>query len=493
MRDLARLYGWPLTALFAAAVLAWALALILLPQVTMVERAATAPPRAMASNAANQLASDAATCASILRAQHAAAGPGSAAAAAADGGGLAVPAFGGGLAVPAAGGGGVAVPAEGAPPVAEAGAGGGLAVPGMQGPRAAEGSVRPFILQCERADTAKRVALPDRSFVTFSAQHGLPELAVLASDPIEVQIETAERIAALALDLRERLRAEESARSNLTWANFAQLGQPILIPMSETARAADAAQLHNRIYGLIGLRFEREGEVYKRLGLITLVRTLFFAALTTALALLLCYPIAYKLALATPPQAAVWLSLGLVVPYAIVELMRIYAWTAIIDNQGLINSVLMRAGLLAEPVQFKRQAGTVFLIIVYTYVLFMLFPIVNTMSTLDRAQIEAARDLGAKPWRIHWRVIIPHSKPGIAVGCIATFMLAAGAFSVPRIISSGLQAEWFAQSIYNRFFESGNENAGAAYSFAFTVVCFVIVALFMRATRARLKDFARVR
>jgi ABC-type spermidine/putrescine transport system permease subunit I len=481
MRDLARLYGWPLTAFFAAAVLAWVLALIVLPQVTMVERAVTAPPRAMASHAAGQLASDAATCASILRAQHseaAAEGTG-----AEGGGGLAVPSPGGGLAVPSLGGGAAAA----------AGAGGGLAVPGMQGPRPAEGALRPFIVQCERADTAKRVALPDRSFVTFSDQHALPVLAVRATDPIETQIETAERIAALATELRARLRAEESARSNLTLSNIAQLGQPILIPMSEAAKAADAAALHNRIYGLIGLRFERDGEVYKRLGLVTLVRTLFFAVLTTALALLLCYPIAYKLALATPPRAAMWLSLGLVIPYAIVELMRIYAWTAIIDNQGLINSVLMRAGMLAEPVQFKRHAGTVFLIIVYTYVLFMLFPIVNTMSTLDRAQIEAARDLGARPWRIHWRVIIPHAKPGIAVGCIATFMLAAGAFSVPRIISSGLQAEWFAQSIYNRFFESGNENTGAAYSLIFTVVCFGIVALFMRATGARLKDFARAR
>ena len=143
--------------------------------------------------------------------------------------------------------------------------------------------------------------------------------------------------------------------------------------------------------------------------------------------------------------------------------------------------------------QFKRMPGTVFLVIVYTYVLFMVFPIFNVMSTLNRNQIEAARDLGARAWRVHWRVIMPHAKPGIAVGCIATFMLAAGAFSVPRIISSGLQAEWFSQTIYNKFFESENSNAGAAYSFGYTLVCFVIVAAFMAVMRTRLKDFARVR
>ena len=93
--------------------------------------------------------------------------------------------------------------------------------------------------------------------------------------------------------------------------------------------------------------------------------------------------------------------------------------------------------------------------------------------------------------RIHRRIVIPHAKPGIAVGCITTFMLAAGAFSVPRIISTGLQAEWFSQTIYNKFFESGNSNLGAAYSFAFTILCFVIVGLFMWVMRARLKDFVR--
>lgn len=220
-------------------------------------------------------------------------------------------------------------------------------------------------------------------------------------------------------------------------------------------------------------------------------RTLSFAIAATALALLLCYPMAYKVALATTPERAVWLFLGLVIPYAIVELMRIYAWTVIIDNNGLLNGVLQWLHVVDDPTQFKRFPGTVFVVIVYTYVLFLVFPIYNVMNTLDRNQIEAAKDLGASTWRVHWRIIIPHSKPGIAVGAIATFMLSAGAFSVPRIISRGLQAEWFSQTIYNKFFESENSNVGAAYSFAYTMVCFVLVGLFMWLMRTRLKDFTR--
>ena len=308
----------------------------------------------------------------------------------------------------------------------------------------------------------------------------------------EMAIVLVEQYFDFARDLADRLLEMEAHAPRYGTGNFAALTQPVLIPMSPELRAAEDSQLSNRLLGLVGLRMVVDGEVYERIGLITLTRTLVFAILATGLALAVCYPIAYKVALATTPERAAWLFLGLVIPYAIVELMRIYAWTAIIDNRGLLNEFLLWLGAIAEPIQFKRSAITIFVVIVYTYVLFMVFPIFNVMSTLDRNQIEAARDLGASAWRLHWRVIIPHAKPGIAVGCIATFMLAAGAFSVPRIISRGLQAEWFSQTIYNKFFESENSNVGAAYSFTYTLVCFLLVALFMWVMRTRLKDFARV-
>jgi ABC-type spermidine/putrescine transport system permease subunit I len=217
---------------------------------------------------------------------------------------------------------------------------------------------------------------------------------------------------------------------------------------------------------------------------------------STVLALFICYPIAYKIALATKPDRILWMMLILVIPYAIVELMRIYAWTAIIDNRGLLNSALDWIGAIdldnGEAIQFKRSPLTVFVVLVYTYVLFLVFPMLNVMSTLDKNQIDAARDLGAGAIRIHRRIIIPHAKPGIVVGAIATFMLSAGAFSVPRIVSRGLQAEWFSQTIYNKFFESENSNAGAAYTLAFTIACFGLVTIVMWMTRTRLRDFVKV-
>jgi spermidine/putrescine transport system permease protein len=456
MKGLLDGYGKALTVAFFAAVALWALVLIILPQLTMLERAMTAPKRGLDSSVALALAQDAGICISTL--ERVVDAP--------------APTGGGGLAVPSASG---------------------MAVPNMGG-TVQTGAQRPYILQCDRATTGVAlVRSRDASPARLDEIYGLPSLAVPDSGPIPDQIAAAREIEALARALHDDLKQAEAAGARpWTLENFGALAAARQIPLSETQKAIEDAKFTKQVMGLVGLRFEAEGQTFERIGLITLARTILYAIAATALAIAVCYPIAYKVALATPPARAVWLFTALVIPYAIVELMRIYAWTAIIDNQGVINSVLMWSGLTDDPIQLKRSPLTVFVVIVYTYVLFMVFPIYNVMTTLDRNQIEAARDLGASSYRVHRRIVIPHAKPGIAVGTIATFMLAAGAFSVPRIISRGLQAEWFAQSIYNKFFESENSNVGAAYSFAYTLLCFVLVAVFMWAMRTRLKDFARL-
>jgi ABC-type spermidine/putrescine transport system permease subunit I len=459
MKQLIDSYGRLLTTLFVLAVGFWALLLIVLPQGTILERALTLPKRQLDSSVAATLRGDAVTCMSVL------------------GNYLETDAK------DATQNGGLAIPSMNSAPKATV-----MAVPSFGASATAS---RPYILQCDRANTHQRLSR-DADEAWLDEAFDLPPLRVIDTDPVARQIDQAGKIRDMAEALATRLRTEEAQRSNLSLNNFRVLVSATRIPLSAEMKAAEDAALSNRLYGLLGLRFEQDGQVYERLGLTNLTRTLFFAVMVTGLALLICYPIAFKAALATPADRQIWLMLGLIIPYAIVELMRIYAWTTIIDNQGLINAVLVWAGLVTEPIQFTRMPGTVFVVIAYTYVLFMVFPMLNVMSTLDRNQLEAARDLGASSWRMHRRVVIPHAKAGIAVGCISTFMLAAGAFSVPRIISRGLQAEWFSQTIYNKFFESENSNVGAAYSLAYTVVCFGLVALFMWAMRTRLRDFARV-
>jgi spermidine/putrescine transport system permease protein len=225
------------------------------------------------------------------------------------------------------------------------------------------------------------------------------------------------------------------------------------------------------------------------------VRTIVYAGLVTLLALVVCYPIAWAVAQRAPPARAALLMLGLVVPYAINELLRIYAWLMILDYQGVINGLLARAGIVSFEartwIPFLEGPGAVFVAMVYAYVLFMAFPLIGAMQTLDRNQIEAARDLGASTPMIHRRVVIPHSRPGIAVGCIMVFMLSVGSYSVPHIMTRGVGGEWFSQLIYRQFFEASNWNIGAAYAFALMLVCLLVVAAVMRLFKVGIREIAR--
>mgnify|MGYP001185109937 CR=1 FL=1 len=223
--------------------------------------------------------------------------------------------------------------------------------------------------------------------------------------------------------------------------------------------------------------------------------TIGYALCVTILAFALCYPVAYAVATTTNGNKVAILMLGLLIPYAINELLRIFSWIMILEKQGILNGFLDLLGIInmeaGEGFRFVASNGAVFTVMVYAYVLFMVFPIYNTIDTLDKNQIEAAKDLGASTWRIHWRVVLPHAKPGIAVGAIMTFMLSAGSIAVPSTVGRGLHPDWFSQVIYRRFFEADNWNQGAAYSLALLVACIIFIMFNMWVFRVGIRDIAK--
>jgi spermidine/putrescine transport system permease protein len=223
--------------------------------------------------------------------------------------------------------------------------------------------------------------------------------------------------------------------------------------------------------------------------------TLLYAACVTVLCFAVCYPVAYAAAQAETSSRAMLLMLLLVIPYAINELLRIFAWVMILEKQGLLNAALDWLGLIdtaaGEGFRFVASNGAVFAVMVYAYILFMVFPIYNTIETLDRNQIEAARDLGASVWKVHSRVVLPHAKPGIAVGAIMTFMVSAGSIAVPEIVGRGLHPDWFSQVIYRAFFEASNWNYGAAYSLLLLGACIVFILAMMSIFKVGIREIAR--
>ena len=220
------------------------------------------------------------------------------------------------------------------------------------------------------------------------------------------------------------------------------------------------------------------------------LRTIAASAFVTFLCLVLCYPMAFFLAKIVQPKNAATLFLPLLIPFWVNEILRSFAWFIILSYQGPLNAMLQGLGLIERPVRWLTGGNGVVVGLVYTYLLFMLLPIYNSIQSLDSNQIEAAEDLGSPLWRTHWRVVIPHAKPGIASGCVMVFMLAAGALATPQILG-GPSSLWFTQVIYDQFFQGFNWPRGSAYAFVLLVSCVIFVLSALRLFRVKLGDIAR--
>jgi len=218
-------------------------------------------------------------------------------------------------------------------------------------------------------------------------------------------------------------------------------------------------------------------------------KTIWSSFIVTLVALAICYPIAFYLAKVVRGGKVGLLMLGLIIPYWINELLRLFAWQLILADSGILNQLLILLGIIVDPINFRAGNGAVILGMTYAYILFMVFPIYNVMESLDRNQLDAARDLGASWLRIHRRIVMPHAKPGIAVGCTMTFMLAAGTVAAPQLLGSP-SSFWFTQVI-NTNFECANWNQGAAYATVLMLLCMIFMFIMLKIFKVGLKELTQ--
>lgn len=220
------------------------------------------------------------------------------------------------------------------------------------------------------------------------------------------------------------------------------------------------------------------------------VWTILYSSIVTFLCFLIAYPLAYYLSKIATRRMLPVLFLLLLMPLWVSEILRSFAWFIILAFKGPLNMMLETIGIIDRPVRWMTGFQSVIIGLVYTYVLFMLFPVYNAVASLDTNQIEAAEDLGSPWWRTHWRVILPHAKPGIASGAVMVFMLSAGSILVPTLLAS-TTSRWFTQIIQQWMFESQDWNTGSAYAFLLLIVCTVFVSVVMRIFRVKLSDIAK--
>jgi putative spermidine/putrescine transport system permease protein len=170
--------------------------------------------------------------------------------------------------------------------------------------------------------------------------------------------------------------------------------------------------------------------------------TLKFAAMVWAITAFVGFWVAYFLAFHVR-TATMQMVLFLVctVPFLTSNIIRMISWIPVLGRNGLINSGLVGAGVIDQPIEWLLYSDfAVILAMVHLYTLFMVTPIFNTMMRIDKSLIEAARDGGAKDWQIIWNVILPLAKPGIAIGTIFVVTLVMADFSTVQVMSGGQSA-----------------------------------------------------
>lgn len=223
---------------------------------------------------------------------------------------------------------------------------------------------------------------------------------------------------------------------------------------------------------------------------LTFSLTILYSILVTVLCFCLAYPLAYYMAKIVNPKTLPTLLLLLFIPLWVSEVLRAFAWWIILALKGPLNSLFLFMGVIDKPVRWIVDYNGVIIGLVYTYVLFMLFPIYNAIQSLDTNQIEAAEDLGAPWWKIHLKIVMPHAKPGIASGSVMVFMLSAGSLLVPSILGS-TTSQWFTQTIDQWFKDALDWNTASAYALLLLILCTVFVSLAMWVFKVKLSDIAK--
>jgi spermidine/putrescine transport system permease protein len=196
----------------------------------------------------------------------------------------------------------------------------------------------------------------------------------------------------------------------------------------------------------------------------TFVRTAVISIISTAVTLLVAFPIAWTIAKIARGRIKSSMFVLCLIPFWVSETVRALGWMILLRESGVLPGLLVSLGITTTPVEMLYHDATILLGLVYTSMLFMVVPLIGALESLDDSLIEAAYDLGGNGWSILRQIIIPHAAPGIVSGCIVVFMLTLGNYLTPTLLG-GKSSQWFTEQIYTQFITRFNWEQGAAFGF----------------------------
>jgi spermidine/putrescine transport system permease protein len=222
-------------------------------------------------------------------------------------------------------------------------------------------------------------------------------------------------------------------------------------------------------------------EIFEPIYLQILARSLGFAALTVVLCLILCYPVAFWVSRLPDRWRMVFLFL-ITLPFFSSLIVRLYAWLLILKPSGILNTALIGAGVIREPLEILYTPAAVVLGMVYVMVPFMFLPLYSAVDNLDRALVEASMDLGATRTQTFLKVILPQTLPGIIGGAVIVFIPSVGNFIVPDVLG-GAKGLMIGNLVEQQFLSARNWPFGSALSMI--VMAVVLGVLLTSIARAR--------
>ena len=225
--------------------------------------------------------------------------------------------------------------------------------------------------------------------------------------------------------------------------------------------------------------------VSDNLYVLSYLRSLVVAAISTTILLAIGYPIAYGMSRLPQRWQGVAMML-VIVPFWTSFLIRIYAWINILQHDGLINQILLALHVVSVPVVWLSTDSAMYLGIVYSYLPFMILPLYATLAKMDPALLEAAGDLGASPRESFWLVTFPLSLPGVGAGALLCFIPIVGEFVIPDLLA-GSNSLMIGQTLWLEFFTNKDWPVASASAVVLLLLLLAPLLLYDRLQRRQLE------
>jgi putrescine transport system permease protein len=260
------------------------------------------------------------------------------------------------------------------------------------------------------------------------------------------------------------------------------IAQPPYVPVFDRSQGAAAIKAALAALSMDNFRLLLSDDLY----VLSYLRSLLVAAVSTSVLLLIGYPIAHGMARLPKRWQAIAMML-VIVPFWTSFLIRIYAWINILQHDGLLNQFLLALHLVSAPVVWLSTDSAMYLGIVYSYLPFMILPLYATLAKMEPALLEAASDLGASPIKAFWLVTFPLSLPGIAAGVLLCFIPIVGEFVIPDLLA-GSNSLMIGQTLWLEFFTNKDWPVASAAAAVLLLLLLVPLVLYDRLQRRQLED-----